>query len=574
MKKIGTDNRDFIRRIYLTALIPNVIAVLGGTINVFFDGILVGQKLGDAGLAAVNQSLPIYLVLCTIGSLFGSGASFLSSIAFGANDKEKGQRIFRATFLTSTAVGLIVCLLGLLFITPLSGFLASSTSSETMNYVRDYVSITLIGGIFKILLYIPFFYLRLEGKNNRSAAAMLAMTALNILLDYLFLFVFDLGIAGAASASVIATIVACVLGFIFLFTDHSNFRPGIAFYTAEDMKEIFRYGSPMALNNILSSFRILFLNMILHSTGIAGLIAVFAVVNNVSEFSICIQNGVSQTASAMTGIFHGERDSGSVKTLLRTQLWTGGIMAAVFALLVGVFSGGIGKLFGSAANCTLALICFAVSLLFAVVNSTMTYFYNTTGRIGMANVITVCRGCITVVFFALVFAPLGEWIWIFYPASELFTLLLVLFLGKILAHRNALTPFCLLDERFEKSGKSISFTTDCSNEKICGASDGIRDFCEENDFNAKKTMAISLAIEEMLTIIAQKSLNGEGTMDVRVLKSGEEAILRIRSGGARYNPIEEMSDDLDYMGVQMITKIASRTEYLSALGVNTLIIFL
>lgn len=75
-------------------------------------------------------------------------------------------------------------------------------------------------------------------------------------------------------------------------------------------------------------------------------------------------------------------------------------------------------------------------------------------------------------------------------------------------------------------------------------------------------------------IISQKSLMGEGTMDLRVLENGDDAIVRVRSGGARYNPIEEMTGDLDYMGVQMINKMATKIEYLSSLGVNTLIIYL
>ena len=87
-------------------------------------------------------------------------------------------------------------------------------------------------------------------------------------------------------------------------------------------------------------------------------------------------------------------------------------------------------------------------------------------------------------------------------------------------------------------------------------------------------MAISLAIEEILTIISEKSLMGHGNLDVRVIKSGENGIIRIRSGGKRYDPFESQDDSLDYMGVQMISKLATDIQYLSVLGVNTLIIFI
>ena len=566
------NDSSFIRKIYLQSLLPNVIAVLGGTVNVFFDGILVGQKLGEVGLASVSQSLPIYLMLCTIGSLFASGASFLSSIAFGSDDKQSGQRYFRACTLISAVVGLAFCALGLLFSAPLAGILSTA---ETYTSVLTYVRITLIGGVFKVLLYVPFFYLRLEGKNKRSASAMLTMTVLNIVLDYLFLFVFDFGIAGAAWASVIATAVACIMCFVYLFTDHSNFTPGFGFFKKKDWAMVLQYGSPMALNNVISSVRILLLNLILKSMGGGSvLIAIFAVINNINEFSICIQNGVPQTASAMTGIFFGEKDSDSVKKLLKVQLVSGTVLSAGFGLAVAVCSGVLGRLFGSTADCRIALICFAVSLLFATANSVMSYYYNATGQIRMANIITVCRGLVFTVLACLLFSRCGGWVWLFYPVAEIGTLLTVLLCGRFLAKRRSLSPFYLLDERFEASGRVTSFSVECTDAKICEASEKIRDFCEENEFSSKKTMAISLAIEEILTIVSQKSLFGQGKIDVRVLKSGDQAILRIRSGGRRYNPVEEQDDSLDYMGVQMITKMATGIEYLSSLGVNTLIIHL
>ncbi len=563
-------NSNFIRKIYLASLFPNVIAVLGGTINALFDGILVGQRLGETGLAAVSQSLPVFLALCTIGSLFSSGGSFLTSIALGENKKAEGQRLFKATLLTSTVVGLLFCGIALVFAAPLCNVLSTP---DTYDYVYTYVRITLIGGIFKVLLYVPFFYLRLEGKNRRSASAMLTMTALNVVMDYLFLFVFDFGIAGAAWASVAATAVACVMSFFFLFTDHSNFPFGLALYDMSDWKRTVKFGSPMALNNILSSLRVLILNLILGSMG-GHMVAVFAVANNISEFSMCIQNGVPQTASAMTGIFFGEKDSAAVKKLLNVQLVTGFVVSAVFSLILCVFSGKIGLLFGSEADCSKAVICFAVSLLIATANNTISYFYNATGRISLADTVTVCRIFVMTTLFCAVFRTMGESVWLFFPLAELTTLVVVLVIGIVIAKKDDLSQFYLLDEHFERSGQSVSFSVECSDEKICEASVNIREFCEQNEFSSKKTMAISLSIEEILTIISQKSLMGEGSMDVRVLKSGDAGIVRVRSMGQRYNPIEENNGDLDYMGVQMISKIATKIEYSSSLGVNTLVIFL
>lgn len=564
-------NGNFIGKLYYRALFPNIVAVLGGTVNVFFDGIFIGRKLGDTGLESVNQCLPIYLLLCTVGSLYASGASFLSSHALGKNDAKDAERIFHGALLDALTVGGSLCLLGFIFAGNISELLGTA---ESRDYVYLYLRITLIGGIAKILLYIPYFYLRLEGKNRQAMAAMLTMTVLNIVLDLIFLFVFDLGISGAAWASVIATAAAAAMSFLFLWSGNSTFKPGVCFLRFRDRAAIFRYGSPMALNNLLSSARIFAVNLVLGSMNTAGLVSVFAIVNNLNEFSICVQNGVPQTAAAMTGIFYGERDSEGVKRIVKTELFSGTVLSLALAAVFALFPSRIGAMFGSGADCAFAVRCLAVSLVLATANSVMTYTYNAVGQLAAANVITVCRSFAAVAGFALLFRGLRERIWLFYPCSELLTFVLIVAGSIYIARKKRLAPFYLIDDSLEKNGGSISFTVECTDEKICEASERLRSFCKESGFDKKETMVISLALEELLTIITQNSRPPDGFADVRLLVWNDKRIIRIRAAGKRYDPIETQDGSLDYMGVKMICGLAERTEYLSALGVNTLIIYI
>ena len=174
----------------------------------------------------------------------------------------------------------------------------------------------------------------------------------------------------------------------------------------------------------------------------------------------------------------------------------------------------------------------------------------------------------------VVFRPFGLSVWMFYPAAEFATLFVCLASGAMTAAKRKVIPVYLLDDRLEKEGKSISFSVECSSQNICNASEKIREFCENNQFSAKTTMAVSLAIEEILSIISQKSLSEKGQIDVRVLRYDDQGIIRIRSGGKRYNPIEAKDDSMDYMGVRMIEKLSNKMEYCSFLGINTLMIFL
>lgn len=247
-------DQKLLGRIYFQALLPNMMAILGGTINVLFDGILVGRKMGELGIASVNQSLAVYLLLCMVGSLISSGAFAESAAAVGANQTEKGERYYSLAVEISVLVGILIGAVGYLFSGPMARVLGSS---DSWRMVETYIRITFAGGIFKILLYVPFFYLRLEGKTSQSALAMMVMTVSNIVLDYLFLFVLELGIGGAAWASVLATAAACGLSFFFLLRSKDGFHFHPVFPGFQEIGKVIKNGSPMAANNLCSSLRIM-----------------------------------------------------------------------------------------------------------------------------------------------------------------------------------------------------------------------------------------------------------------------------------------------------------------------------
>lgn len=562
---MGQEDNKLLQNVYRKALFPNMIAILGGTINVFMDGILVGQKMGETGIAAVNQSLAVYLLLCTIGSLVAAGASAESSYALGQRDEETGKYFFSVAMEFAVVAGIVLSGIGILITPGLARLLGSPT---TMELIETYIRITFFGGIFKILLYLPYFYLRLEGKMKQSAFAMLTMTALNIGLDYVFLFLLDMGIAGAAWASVLATAAACIMSFCFLFQKGGMFRFHLVRISGEKLKQIFTSGSPMAANNLFSAIRIIALNGIMNFIGGSWMVALFAITNNLNEFSICVQNGVPQTGSALLGVYQGEADNAAVKKLLRLQIQTGLLLSAVFAAVAILLHRQIGLLFGSHQKMGFAIACWAVSLLPATCNNIMSYYYYAIRKAGMANLITVLRVCVVTVAMAwLLHGWVGK-IWMFYPLAELATGLIWIAYGSWSAKKQEKDLYFL--DTVE--GSSLRFTVGCSTEQICDISAGVSDFCDEIGLTPQQSMTLSLALEELLVITAEKTMKNVGTMDVRILQRKNGALLRVRSEGAPYNPLEHVSENIDFMGVQMIMKMATRTEYQSTLGLNTLIV--
>lgn len=569
-------NDLFLRKTFGRYLFPTIFSVLGGTINVFFDGILVGQRLGAEGLAAVNVCMPIFLLLCTVGSLIGSGASILSSREQGKGHSEESRRIYHLSLSLMLISGIIFTAVGLLVLTPLCLFM--SGASGLFPLVQTYIGITIAGTLPKMLLYLPFYFLRLDGKNRLSMFIMLLMTCLNIFGDWLCMFVLNLGIGGAALASVISTLVACVLGFVFLQRKGSSFPFGLSWMGLSNIWELLALGSPAALNNLLSAARIMALNFILMLAGGSTAIAVFAVVNNLSEFSLCIVGGIPQTAAPIIGIYTPERNNTGIRILIRQQIRIGLLMIAVYSFLIIAFADPISSWFGVREAMTFPLICLGSSLFFALYNSIMISFYNCSGRVLLANTITFSRLASFSLVLALLLPKIGLSVWLFLPLSECLSMALWLIVANCISRRKrTLSPILLLDDSWEKRGQILDFSVLTTAEAICEASGRITDFCENNSLSPKKTMGISLAIEELMLVLTQKCLSSSQTesMDLRAFALNDTMGIRIRCGGRPYNPMEPKEIEKngeEFMGIEMVQNLAEAIVYQRTFGTNSLLI--
>ncbi|MBQ0041683.1 MAG: hypothetical protein KBS56_06615 [Clostridiales bacterium] len=566
------EGSTLINKVYRKDLIPNIIMVLGATVNVFFDGILVGQRLGDAGLAAVNQCLPFYLVMCTVGGLIATGAMILSSVEAGENRMDQAKRFYSVGLFLSIMASIIVCGGTFVFAKPIAKLLSTPL---TYSYVYSYLTVTALFGVFKVLQYNAVFYLRLEGKLKRSSFTMILMTVMNIVLDYMYLFVWNKGIGGAALASGIATATACILALIFLYTDHSNFALLPKLPKAKEVVSICVQGSQAAFNNITDALKIFLFNQIFKSIGIDSLVAIFAILSNLNEFSICIQNGVPQTGTAMISLLYGGREFQGIRALMKQELKSGVVLSAAFAILCIMTTDYIPALFGSSLSCTFAILMFAASIIPGTMNSIYANYYNTILRIYLANTSTILRGLVFPVGFLFALRGIPQYIWMAYPLAEFSTMLVMLLLTAF-PREKRLCRFFLVDVEYEKGANIYSKIVQAETGDISDASQGVSDFCETFELSPKKSMCLSLAIEEILVIIAEKSLEFKGEMDMRVFKHDDDIILRIRSGGNYYNPFKQNKEEagLDYLGVDMIEKMAQKIDYQSTLGINTLLVYI
>lgn len=570
-------NNIFISNTYKKALLPCMLSILSANINVIVDGILVGQKLGGNALAAINLCMPLNLLLCVIGSFISAGTAINSSKAIGQNQPSKSNEYYKLGVTMSAVVSILFTVGGIVFLNSICLFLCSDI--EVFFYVHSYSLITIIGAIFRISIYIPFWYLRIDGQNKEISRIMMVLTFGNILLDILFVYIMNMGVFGAGLANVIATALAMLLGFYYLRNNKSDFQFNFKINISQiSIKSIVADGLPSSLNNLCSTIRMLTINIILLSLGGASLVAIFTAVNGIFSIGECIILGIPQASNAMLGVYTGERDYNSSKLIIKTEMYMGAICSAIFFALCLLISPYVNNLYGISDSISTPVLLMAISIFPGLICNILSSYYNITGKNVLSSFIIVIR-LIVLTYISINLAILINInIFSFMLITELLTLLVIYIITlHYYLNNKAVDRFLLCKMNNELSGKVINFSVENAKQSICDASEKIADFCNNNGLESKDTMKIQLAIEEALVLVSDLNNNEHVELngfDIRVFLYDELSGIRIRYDGLDFNPFAGNMDTSDYMGIKMISDLLETVAYRRTFGVNTMILLL
>ena len=395
------DNR-LLKREYFRTLFPVMFSVLGATINALIDSVFVSQRLGEDALAAVNLSMPVYLVLCTFGSLISGGASVCSARDAGKENMKSAQDYYRIAFFFSAAVTVLFTVSGVIFCRPVSTALAGG--GALADQVYSYSLVTFIGSGASVFLYLPLSYLQLEGRSKALTVSVIILVAADVVFDLLFLFVFDLGLPGASAASVISSAAAVIYGFAILSGKDSNYHIGWVKITLKKVKAMLKYGSPAALGNLFDAVKLIFLNSIILATlGPKGA-AVWAVLNTLSELSLMIVSGVPRAGAPMISAYYTASENGGIRLLTKIEAVTGIAFSVIFAVVTALSHGLIEKIFGVSSDMLFPIICLGLSVILSTLCGIWEKHFNSIGLIAEANIASGARCCLMPIAAAVVLA--------------------------------------------------------------------------------------------------------------------------------------------------------------------------
>ncbi|UVI82648.1 multidrug efflux MATE transporter MepA [Staphylococcus aureus] len=324
----------------LPMMIGTLLSVIYGILNIYFIGFLEDSHM----ISAISLTLPVFTILMGLGNLFGVGAGTYISRLLGAKDYSKSKFVSSFSIYGGIALGLIVILVTLPFSDQIAAILGAR--GETLALTSNYLKVMFLSAPFVILFFILEQFARAIGAPMVSMIGMLASVGLNIILDPILIFGFDLNVVGAALGTAISN-VAAALFFIIYFMKNSDVvsvNIKLAKPNKEMLSEIFKIGIPAFLMSILMGFTGLVLNLFLAHYGNFA-IASYGISFRLVQFPELIIMGLCEGVVPLIA-YNFMANKGRMKDVIKAVIMSIGVifivcMIAVFTIghhMVGLFT--------------------------------------------------------------------------------------------------------------------------------------------------------------------------------------------------------------------------------------------
>ena len=313
--------------------LPAIIAMTATSLYNIVDSIYIGHGCGALALGALTVAKPFMDICAAFGSLVGVGASSLLAIYLGEKDYDRANRVLGNVIVMNIILSSIVMVVGLIWLDPI--LMTFGASEATLIYAHEYMEIILYGNILTHIYFGLNAMLRSAGHPRFSMAATIVAVSINIILDPIFIFGFDMGVRGAALATVISQAVA-VIWQLTKFFDKSElirFHRGVWRLNRHITSRALAIGLSPFLYNIAHCFVVIIINNQLKNFGGDMAIASYGVINRMTFVFAMMVMGLNQGMQPIAGYNYGaQKYQRVIRSFELTCICATAVMAVVFLL--------------------------------------------------------------------------------------------------------------------------------------------------------------------------------------------------------------------------------------------------
>lgn len=343
-------------KIFSSYPIPKAVAalalpsVLSSIVNVIYnmaDTYFVSLMKNTNATAAVSLTMPVFLFFVAFGNIFGVGGSAYIARSMGEGEKERVKKISSFSIFSSLFSGALLMILILLTINPLIKALGSASDIVT-EYSHDYLKYIALGGPMIVTSITASNLVRGEGAAKESMTGLMIGTVTNIVLDPIMILVLDLGVGGAAIATVIGNVASVIYYAFYLIKGNSILSCNPKKFSFGDgiLKNVIPVGIPAAINNLLMSFSNILLNNYMKDYGEAA-VAALGIALKVNMLIAFVQMGIGMGVQPLIGYSYGARNTSRLQgTMKFTMLCTfvfGTLLSIIYLIfttqIINIFNG-------------------------------------------------------------------------------------------------------------------------------------------------------------------------------------------------------------------------------------------
>jgi putative MATE family efflux protein len=341
--------KDSINKLLLSFAIPCVISMLINSVYYIVDQIFIGKGVGTLGNAATNVIFPLVLIFGAVASLIGNGTSANMSLRLGEGKKEEAKKCLGSAITVSFIVAIVIGVLSFLLLPMLIRFFGST---ETVYpYALSYGKIIAVGAPFVIIYTALSSIIRADGSPKYSMILLVTGAIINIILDPLFIFGFDMGVQGGALATIIGQFVSFLMAICYIPKMKSvrlakkDFKPNGSIF------RVLSLGLSSFITQMIVLVLFVFMNNMLTSLGTLTKygadipLSVYGIISKVNSLYISSVLGIAIGAQPIIGFNYGAGNQLRVKETLKKVLIVNFSLGVIFNLLFLLFPEQIIRIF-------------------------------------------------------------------------------------------------------------------------------------------------------------------------------------------------------------------------------------
>ncbi len=569
MKRNGT----LLNKKYRSLLVATLAMTASTYLSSILDGIMVGRILGTVQLYAINLTTSIVFLRSIPIAMFTFGGNTLSVIYKSKRDQKSADTVFTLSFWAGVLSTVLISVVGIAAMLPTARLLAQG-NEELTGLVADYLLPLWVLTPLVAVVNQTAAYARTDGM--RKLATMLPITAniINLICDYIYMAIFGWGVAGAGWATVTGYLAGAALTLLYFKAGERTVHfTRAAVKKIKMLGKIFSIGLPSALIYVCNFLRLFFTNAIILSfTGVMGG-KIASVSFSLNSLAFILVEGASMTLLPILGALYGEKDANGQRLTLRYGMIVTVALSVVVLVVSELFPVQLAALYGLTDVATADIFAvtfriFSINIPILAVIYVMRTFFQATKQRGLANLLVMLDGVLTIVPLMFWFAHYDiYWLWFSFPVSKAVTVIITLIamvIGKKVRNKKNILGI------EEEDGVICDFSIKNEIPEAIKASEEAMEFCKRQNVPENTVNAIGVTVEELCHNIANYSVtNGNSAVDVCVRVMPDKVNVRIRDDGAEFDPTDFIDNSGKRItGLELVRMLSSSINYNRVLGFN------